>query len=138
MRYGVAHRPGQAPGDPTESCSVRRKGHAMTTDNTPSMTAAKDARRTAERPYDIILFGGTGFTGGLTAEYLAAHAPEETRWALAGRNQGKLEALMERLVALNPACADLPLLHADVTAPQPRALIDIAEQTRVVITTVGP
>jgi short subunit dehydrogenase-like uncharacterized protein len=40
---------------------------------------------TAEREHDIVLFGGTGFTGALTAEYLAANAPASTRWALAGR-----------------------------------------------------
>ena len=51
----------------------------------------------AEREYDIVVFGATGFTGALTAEYLAAHAPPATRWALAGRNQQKLEAVRERL-----------------------------------------
>ena len=45
----------------------------------------------ADREYDVILFGGTGFTGGLTAEYLARHAPNGCRWALAGRNLTKLE-----------------------------------------------
>jgi short subunit dehydrogenase-like uncharacterized protein len=43
-----------------------------------------------ERPFDVVLFGATGFTGGLTAEYLARHAPEGTRWALAGRSPEKL------------------------------------------------
>ena len=46
--------------------------------------------------YDIVLFGATGFTGGLTAEYLARAAGPQTRWALAGRNQRKLEATRER------------------------------------------
>jgi saccharopine dehydrogenase (NAD+, L-glutamate forming) len=83
-----------------------------------------------DRPYDIVMFGGTGFTGGLTAEYLAANAPDSTRWALAGRNQQKLEALGERLGK------DVPLLHADV---EDQASIDaIAASARVVITTVGP
>ncbi|MGH3392572.1 MAG: saccharopine dehydrogenase family protein [Actinomadura sp.] len=91
---------------------------------------------TADRTHDIVLFGATGFTGGLTAEYLAEHAPPETRWALAGRNQDKLAALRERLAAINPACADLPLLHADVTEPE--TLAAVATATRVVITTVGP
>jgi short subunit dehydrogenase-like uncharacterized protein len=91
---------------------------------------------TAARTHDIVLFGATGFTGGLTAEYLAEHAPTTTRWALAGRDQGKLEALRKRLAAINPACAELPLLHADVTAPE--TLEAVAAATRVVITTVGP
>ena len=34
-----------------------------------------------QRPYDVILFGATGFVGVLTAEYLAAHAPQGCRWA---------------------------------------------------------
>ncbi|GAA1819675.1 saccharopine dehydrogenase family protein [Actinomadura chokoriensis] len=91
---------------------------------------------TADRPYDIVLFGATGFTGALTAEYLAEHADPGTRWALAGRNEAKLAAVRDRLVKIDPACAELPLLHADTTDA---ASIDaIAESARVVITTVGP
>ncbi|MEU5995317.1 saccharopine dehydrogenase NADP-binding domain-containing protein [Spirillospora sp. NPDC047418] len=94
------------------------------------------ADRPADRPYDIVLFGATGFTGALTAEYLAGHADPGTRWALAGRNEAKLAAVRDRLVKIDPACAGLPLLHADTTDA---ASIDaIAESARVVITTVGP
>ncbi|MCZ7680706.1 MAG: saccharopine dehydrogenase NADP-binding domain-containing protein [Sandaracinaceae bacterium] len=50
-----------------------------------------------ERTYDIVAFGATGFTGGLTAEYLAAHAPEGTRWAVAGRSESRLRSIVERL-----------------------------------------
>ncbi|MET8676647.1 saccharopine dehydrogenase NADP-binding domain-containing protein [Streptomyces sp. NPDC004647] len=88
------------------------------------------------RTYDIVLFGATGFTGGLTAEYLARHAPEGCRWALAGRSMAKLERVRERLTGLNPACAELPLLQAD--AGDPGSLRRIAAGTRVVATTVGP
>ena len=84
----------------------------------------------SERDYDIVLFGGTGFTGALTAEYLAANAPASTRWALAGRNMDKLEALRERLGV------EVPLLKADVT--DERSIGDVAAAARVVITTVGP
>ena len=66
----------------------------------------------ASRPYDIVVFGATGFTGALTAEYLANHAPPETRWALAGRNMSKLKQVRSRL---GSAAAELPLLRADVT-----------------------
>ncbi len=90
----------------------------------------------ADRPHDVVLFGATGFTGGLTAEYLARNAPAECRWAVAGRNQGKLEALRARLASLNSACEELPLLRCDVE--DPGSLRDVAESTRVVITTVGP
>ncbi|HSE10659.1 MAG TPA: saccharopine dehydrogenase NADP-binding domain-containing protein [Nocardioidaceae bacterium] len=89
-----------------------------------------------QRSYDIVLFGATGFTGALTAEYLARNATEDLRWALAGRNQAKLEAVRARLAEIDPALAELPLLHADVT--DPASLKVVAEAARVVITTVGP
>ncbi|WP_327371412.1 saccharopine dehydrogenase family protein [Streptomyces sp. NBC_01217] len=90
----------------------------------------------AQRPYDVVLFGATGFVGALTAEYLAAHAPAGCRWAVAGRNRAKLEQLRERLTTIDPRCADLPLLHAD--AEDERSLRELAESTHVVATTVGP
>lgn len=86
----------------------------------------------SDRPYDIVLFGATGFVGTLTAEYLAAHAPEDLRWAVAGRNTARLKALRERL----PGGADIGVLHADVDAPD--SLRALAEHARVVATTVGP
>jgi short subunit dehydrogenase-like uncharacterized protein len=89
-----------------------------------------------DRDFDIVLFGATGFTGELTATYLAEHAPADCRWALAGRNSAKLEEVRTRLARLNPACADLVLLHADASDPQ--SLKAVAESTKVVITTVGP
>jgi short subunit dehydrogenase-like uncharacterized protein len=90
----------------------------------------------ADRRFDIVVFGATGFTGALTAEYLARNAPAGTRWALAGRNASKLEQVRGRLAAIDPACADLPLLHAD--ADDASSLRVVAEATKVVITTVGP
>ncbi|MEV0807096.1 saccharopine dehydrogenase NADP-binding domain-containing protein [Micromonospora sp. NPDC050200] len=88
------------------------------------------------RPYDLVLFGATGFTGGLTAEYLARHAPAELRWAIAGRNPAKLAAVRDRLADIVPALAELPLLTADVT--DAASLRAVAESARVVATTVGP
>lgn len=88
------------------------------------------------RSHDLVLFGATGFTGGLTAEYLARHAPETARWALAGRNLVKLEAVRARLAAINPACARLPLIEAD--SGDTASLLQLAESTKAVITTVGP
>ncbi|RLP95047.1 saccharopine dehydrogenase [Micromonospora sp. BL4] len=89
-----------------------------------------------ERTYDVVLFGATGFTGGLTAEYLARHAPSGLRWALAGRNPGRLAAVRDRLAAIDPALAGLPLLTADVT--DAGSLRAVAESARVVASTVGP
>lgn len=82
------------------------------------------------RELDLVLFGGTGFTGGLTADYLSQHAPAGLRWGLAGRNPAKLEALRDRLGV------PVPLLVADAT--DPAALADVARRTRLVATTVGP
>lgn len=92
--------------------------------------------RSSTRSHDIVLFGATGFTGGLTAEYLARHAPESLRWALAGRNLAKLEAVRTRLAAINPICSTLPVLEADST--DAASLQRVAAASRVVITTVGP
>jgi short subunit dehydrogenase-like uncharacterized protein len=90
----------------------------------------------AERQYDLALFGGTGFTGGLTADYLAANAPAELRWALVGRNRGKLEAVKARLAAASPQAPEPDLIEAD--AADAGALARVAEASRVVATTVGP
>ncbi|GAA3102886.1 saccharopine dehydrogenase family protein [Streptosporangium carneum] len=84
-----------------------------------------------DRPYDIVLFGATGFTGALTADYLARNAGSGCRWALAGRDQARLEAVRERL-----GLPELPLLRADAT--DAASLARLAGQTRVVATTVGP
>ena len=91
---------------------------------------------TPTRPHDIVVFGATGFAGRLTAEYLAHHAPAGCRWALAGRNPAKLAAVRDALAEIDPACAELPLLTADVE--DERSLRAVAESTRVVVTTVGP
>jgi short subunit dehydrogenase-like uncharacterized protein len=88
------------------------------------------------RRFDVVLYGATGFAGGLTAEYLARNAPPGLRWALAGRSRGKLAAVRERLAALDPACARLELLQAD--AGDAVSLSAVAEATRVVATAVGP
>ncbi|NGN68169.1 saccharopine dehydrogenase [Streptomyces sp. A7024] len=83
------------------------------------------------RSYDLVLFGATGFAGRLTAEYLAAHAPADFRWAVAGRNRAKLLELRDEL-----GQPDLPVIEAD--AADPAALRTLAADTRVLATTVGP
>jgi short subunit dehydrogenase-like uncharacterized protein len=90
-----------------------------------------------ERLFDIVLFGATGFTGGLVADYLASCAEAgKLRWALAGRSRKKLEEVRARLAAAKPALANLALLTAD--SADHGSLEALAAQTRVVITTVGP
>jgi saccharopine dehydrogenase (NAD+, L-glutamate forming) len=83
---------------------------------------------TGDRELDVVLFGATGFTGRLTAAYLAQHAGPG--WALAGRSEAKLSALREELGV------EVPILVAD--SADPAALRRVAERTRVVATTVGP
>jgi short subunit dehydrogenase-like uncharacterized protein len=89
-----------------------------------------------DREFDIVVFGATGFTGALTAEYLARNAPAGTRVALAGRNRGKLESVRARLAEANPGWVELPLLMADVN--DAASIRSVAESARVVINTVGP
>ncbi|MFI8100426.1 saccharopine dehydrogenase family protein [Streptomyces sp. NPDC086023] len=96
----------------------------------------QDGPERANRAYDVVLFGATGFVGALTAEYLAAHAPADCRWAVAGRDRARLERLRERLAELRPECAELPVVVAD--AGDPAALRELAASTRVLATTVGP
>ena len=83
-----------------------------------------------DRPYDVVVFGASGFVGRLTAAHLARHAPLGTRIALGGRSRAKLEAVRTDLGV------DWPLVVADSTDPE--ALEAMAESTRVVATTVGP
>ena len=90
----------------------------------------------ASRRFDLVVFGATGFTGGLTAEYLARHGGDKLRWALAGRNLDKLAAARERLSAINSACKSIELIQADVD--DAAAIARVAESASVVITTVGP
>jgi short subunit dehydrogenase-like uncharacterized protein len=91
----------------------------------------------AERHYDLALFGATGFTGGLTADYLAKNGPQGLRWALVGRNRDKLEAVRSSLESTLAPGIPLPeLLVAD--AADPAALREVAEAAKVVLTTVGP
>jgi short subunit dehydrogenase-like uncharacterized protein len=90
-----------------------------------------------ERQYDLALFGATGFTGGLTARYLAENGPGGLRWALVGRNRDKLEAVRSSLDGARKDGVPAPeLLVAD--AADGAALAKVAEATKVVITTVGP
>ncbi len=86
------------------------------------------------REFHVVLFGATGFTGGLVAEELAKQ--RDLRWAMAGRDLNKLEAVRARLASVTPDAADVPLLVAD--SHDAHALGELAASTRVVCSTVGP
>lgn len=82
------------------------------------------------REFDIIVYGATGFTGRLVAEYLVQIGA--ARWAMAGRSLTKLEEVRD----LIGAPADTPLLTAN--ADDPASLAAMAARATAVITTVGP
>lgn len=86
------------------------------------------------RPYDLVLLGATGFVGRLTADHLAAHAPADLRWAVAGRSADQLEALRSTLG--DSACPPSGVVTVDVTDRD--GLRELAASTRALVTTVGP
>jgi len=91
----------------------------------------------SDRDFEIVLWGATGYTGRLVAEYLAtAPSAQGLRWALAGRDGAKLERVCADLTVTSPHVAQLPILLGDAAAPS--TLDAIARRTRVVCTTVGP
>jgi short subunit dehydrogenase-like uncharacterized protein len=90
-----------------------------------------------DREFEIVLWGATGYTGRLVAEYLARTPATRTlRWALAGRDRAKLEGVRAAIAAESPHVAALPVLVGD--AGDARSLDAIAPRTAVVCTTVGP
>ncbi|MCB9692459.1 MAG: saccharopine dehydrogenase NADP-binding domain-containing protein [Alphaproteobacteria bacterium] len=86
------------------------------------------------RTFDVVVFGATGFAGRLVAEYLQDHHPG-LKWAIAGRDAGKLEALERELAARNP---DVRPSIRVADSHDTDALAALAAETRVVCTTVGP
>ncbi len=87
------------------------------------------------REFDVIVWGATGFTGCLVAEYLCRQygVGRDLRWAIAGRNRDKLDALRG---SLGDAAAGLEILIAD--SADAASMRDLAGRSRVVLTTVGP
>jgi len=97
----------------------------------------------SEREFEIVLWGATGFTGKLTAEYLLARhgarpgAAGGLRWALGGRNRAKLEAVRDDISReVGADASSLPLLVGD--SADEVFLADLTQRSKVVCTTVGP
>ncbi|MCQ8184168.1 saccharopine dehydrogenase family protein [Parvularcula maris] len=80
------------------------------------------------KDFDIVVYGASGFTGRLVAEYLGSIGHQ--RFAMAGRNEAKLKEVRDELGI------DAPLLIAD--GEDEAALKKLAESTKVVTTLVGP
>lgn len=84
----------------------------------------------SERPFDLVIYGATGFTGRQCAAYLAEHAPPDLRWTIAGRRVDALQELASSLgLQAEPLVAD---------SASPQTVDHLASQTRVLLTTTGP
>jgi len=86
----------------------------------------------SQRSYDVILWGASGFTGKLVAEYLVNnYQDKDLSWAMAGRNKEKLASIQTQIGA-----KDIPIIIAD---SHDRSSLDaMTEQASVICTTVGP
>src|SRR2546423_11618082 len=84
--------------------------------------------------FDIIVYGATGFTGQLVAEYLSTHyrGDGSLKWAMAGRSMDKLASVRDAI----GASADTPLIVAD--ASDPASLKAMVGQSNSALSTVGP
>ncbi len=90
----------------------------------------------ADREFDVVVWGATGFTGALVVEYLAATygVGGDLRWAVAGRNAAKLDDVCKEYLG---ADADkLPKILAD--SGDASSLAEMVARTKVICTTVGP
>jgi short subunit dehydrogenase-like uncharacterized protein len=84
--------------------------------------------------FDIVVYGATGFTRQLVAEYLASRyrCDNSLKWAMAGRSADKLASVRDAI----GAPADTALIHAEAgDLASLRAMID---QAKLVVSTVGP
>ena len=84
---------------------------------------------TTERPFDIIVWGASGFTGRIVVDYMhREYGSGNLSWAVAGRNPAKLESVVGQ--------RDIPVLTAD--SHDSDSLEKLVQQARVILTTVGP
>ena len=88
----------------------------------------------SEREFDVVVFGASGYTGKLVAEYIQSEYGENgsVKWAIAGRNKEKLEGIREEL----GLSADLSILEVDSNDQD--SLNAMTSSTKCVLTTVGP
>ncbi|KAE8390076.1 hypothetical protein BDV23DRAFT_183774 [Aspergillus alliaceus] len=87
------------------------------------------------RPYDLIVYGATGYLGSLVVQYLWTHGPPALRWAVAGRSEQKLATLVD---SLDRPQSHRKLPHVMVATLSGEDLGHMASQTRLVLNTVGP
>ncbi|KFY97639.1 hypothetical protein V498_01966 [Pseudogymnoascus sp. VKM F-4517 (FW-2822)] len=92
-------------------------------------------RPNTPREYDIVVLGASGYTASIGAEYIAKNSRTDLKWAIAGRSRGKLEALAEKLKAINPDRIQPGIVV--VTMEQP-SLNGMAGRSTLVINGIGP
>ena len=107
---------------------------------TPASPSSELSSSTAQasditkRPYDIVLYGATSFVGQITARYLADFLSGQTdstrRFAIAGRDKAKLKKLQDTLATP----ADIVIADSE----DKQSLDEMTQQTRLIISTVGP
>ena len=85
--------------------------------------------------FDVVVWGASGFTGRLVAEYLhQRYSRSELKWAIAGRNEAKLKQVREDIAGSD--AGQIPIVIAD--SNNEASLTELAGKTRVICTTVGP
>ncbi|KAF7543343.1 hypothetical protein G7Z17_g10814 [Cylindrodendrum hubeiense] len=87
------------------------------------------------RQYDIVVFGATGYTGKLTAEYITTNLPTDLKWAIAGRSESKLQAVVDECKRLN---SDRLAPAIEIANLNDEGLSALTKKTCVLLTTVGP
>lgn len=135
MPLSVAYQAGKrvlTTTSPNDSQPVEESVHQETFPETHELKPIKD------RTYDVVLLGGTGFTGRLTAIYLAKNYNKNIRWAIAGRSMKKLEKLRQELksVVNDDSSKDIDVLLVDTS--KPKTIHDLVNDSKCVITTAGP
>ena len=88
----------------------------------------------SEREFDVIVFGASGYTGKLVAEYMGKEYgnDESISWAIAGRNKDKLSSVKKDL-NLNERVS---IIEVDSTNKD--SLDSMTSSAKCILTTVGP
>jgi short subunit dehydrogenase-like uncharacterized protein len=119
---------------PSLSSGAHARDPVVRNDKNARKLTFGEIRNMSSSRFDIVVYGATGFTGQLVAEYLAAHyrGDSQLKWAMAGRSKDKLASVRDAI----GAPADTPLIVAD--ASDPASLKAMVDQAKSVISTVGP
>ncbi|XP_040307589.1 saccharopine dehydrogenase-like oxidoreductase [Herpailurus yagouaroundi] len=99
---------------------------------------------TNQRPYHLVVFGASGFTGQFVAEevareQVASGQSSSLPWAVAGRSREKLQRVLERAalkLGRPTLSSEVGIIICDVT--NPASLDEMAKQAAIVLNCVGP